>query len=154
MQSSGLCWYQLQWVYRVFFTTLCELPFKLLCDLDNRFSLYVFHGRTCTVNKTSLFLGPYTDVRLSDGPSVKAGRVEVWYNGTWLQVCADYNFDTDDAKVICRTLGYNQRYLWLNYLLISFQLYLMSPTLRNLILPLMNHRVLGKYHRRNTNFHL
>ena len=45
------------------------------------------------------------DVRLVDGNSNSEGRVEVCVNSAWGTVC-DYNWETQDANVICKQLGF------------------------------------------------
>ncbi|XP_060557239.1 scavenger receptor cysteine-rich type 1 protein M130-like [Ruditapes philippinarum] len=45
-----------------------------------------------------------TEVRLVDGNGSFSGRVEIKVDGVWGTIC-DYDFDMNDAKVICRTLN-------------------------------------------------
>lgn len=40
------------------------------------------------------------------------GRVEVFVDGSWGQVCGTETFTTSDAAVVCRQLGYGAGALW------------------------------------------
>ncbi|XP_071494585.1 scavenger receptor cysteine-rich domain-containing protein DMBT1-like [Diadema antillarum] len=48
---------------------------------------------------------PKFDVRLVGSTRPWSGRVEIFFNGEWGQICRD-NWGYDDAAVVCRTLGY------------------------------------------------
>ena len=45
-------------------------------------------------------------LRLAGGQSASEGRVEICINGVWGRVCGDYSWNTNDARVVCRQLGF------------------------------------------------
>lgn len=47
-----------------------------------------------------------TKIRLANGPTPSRGRVEIMYRGEWGTICRD-SFGQDEAKVVCRMLGYH-----------------------------------------------
>ncbi|GAB1602356.1 deleted in malignant brain tumors 1 protein-like [Argonauta hians] len=48
----------------------------------------------------------YVGIRLKDGKSKHEGRVEILHNGMWGSICDD-SWDDNDARVVCRMLGYS-----------------------------------------------
>ena len=46
------------------------------------------------------------DIRIVGGITSLVGRVEVCINRTWGTICSNY-WDTTDARVVCKQLGYS-----------------------------------------------
>ena len=49
-------------------------------------------------------------IRLTGGPTVNQGLVEVYCNGQWGTVCSDDEFRQEEADTVCRQLGYSNAY--------------------------------------------
>ena len=47
------------------------------------------------------------DVRLVNGTTSYEGRVEICYNGVWGSVC-DSGWDSSDAIIVCRQMGFQR----------------------------------------------
>ena len=66
----------------------------------------VYHGFYFFIVNTAAQHCITGTVHLADGPLQSAGRVEVCINRVWSTVC-DVGWDSSDAKVVCRQLGYS-----------------------------------------------
>ncbi|KAK3704230.1 hypothetical protein QZH41_007846 [Actinostola sp. cb2023] len=86
--------------------TVCKLGWDTKdAEVVCRMLGYTGVQQSITTDFNSVKDPPPVQVRLAGGRSPNSGRVEVRYHGAWGTVCK-LGWDTKDAEVVCRMLGY------------------------------------------------
>ncbi|XP_071505150.1 scavenger receptor cysteine-rich domain superfamily protein-like [Diadema antillarum] len=80
-----------------------ELELRL-CEYDGRSTLDCIHSQDAGVKCSDGAIRG--DVRLAGGANPREGYVEVFFDDQWGTVCADSFWSNDDARVVCRQLGF------------------------------------------------
>ena len=87
---------------------LLILILLVLCFEGNLLVIYIYILTKFDYSLFSVQCNGYCEhgfLRLENGSSTNQGRLEICINFVWGTVCDD-SFDTNDAKVVCRQLGY------------------------------------------------
>ena len=83
---------------------LCPFHFSSSSSLPS--SLYHRLSRFYPASENPCQLGN-NYLRLVNGSTAAEGRVEVCVGDEWGTIASDYTWDTRDARVICKQLGYS-----------------------------------------------